>query len=802
MKLVDDVFCQAKDWPTFMERIRKIFDNARKYNIYISRRKLQIGMKVFFAGFNVICDKVKGAIIKPDESLLESIRNFPVPEKPRDIKAFQGLINQVNCFNMDVSQSIVTLRQLLKKRTAWHLTAEMLEEFHEARAKFSSEYQELHPFDPELESGVFFDASKLRGLGWSLFQYEPPPKKGIRLIKCGSRSLIDAMKNYSVGELEMCAIFYGLRDLDYWIRGIKFCGITDHFPLVGAWKKSLEDIESPRIKTMIEKCRVYDMDLQYLPGSWNLIADALSRLPTLRHFTEEELESHAEIEAHTANHTSYEDVSSDATLEPFFDEAVKDKKYQMIVTAVEEGKNVSELMKDHPGWMYKKQWDSLGIINRKSDKMLILDGTKIVVPHELRKMVLKQLHLAHLGYANTSETAKELYYWPSMLQDIKNITESCEACITDNPSRMKEPMVTMLEKPLNEIQPMEQTSIDLFYLNGRNYLLLVDRASSKPWVRKLRSQRPDEIIEKLDLIFMDVGYPSIIRSDGAKTFKGGFEKYLKDHKIKHQVSSAYFAESNGKAERNVGKCKNVISRAIHAKEDVDLAIHAMCNTHLQSIGATPNELFYKRQIKCHLPQIKRRIELMSCMDKRENKRQQQSKYAGRKKKFSKELKPGQKVEIQDEKSRKWRYSGIIKRKRDNGVSYDVEFCKPGSTPKIYLRNRKFLKESKNVQHDCNESGRDTNTDEDSICKQNKDRGITCTDKRRKHSMKLRNKNVQRVVEPEYDDQVKRGKQIHGCQANTTCDQRGQSSKSRRADTEQSRQGHKGKQPSRRYKSSQ
>ena len=77
---------------------------------------------------------------------------------------------------------------------------------------------------------------------------------------------------------------------------------------------------------------------------------------------------------------------------------------------------------------------------------------------------------------------------------------------------------------------------------------MVDRASLKPWVRKLRSQRPDEIIEKLDLIFMDVGYPSILRSDGAKTFKGGFEKYLKDHKIKHQVSSAYFAESNGQAE--------------------------------------------------------------------------------------------------------------------------------------------------------------------------------------------------------------------------------------------------------------
>ena len=58
---------------------------------------------------------------------------------------------------------------------------------------------------------------------------------------------------------------------------------------------------------------------------------------------------------------------------------------------------------------------------------------------------------------------------------------------------------------------------------------------------------------------------------------------------------------------------------------------------------------------------------MSCMNKRENKRQQQSKYAGRKKKFSKELEVGQKVEVQDEKSEKWRYSGIIKRKRESSL---------------------------------------------------------------------------------------------------------------------------------------
>ena len=85
--------------------------------------------KVFFTGFNGIYDKEKGAIIKPDEGLLKSVREFPRPENPGDIKSFQGMINQVNSFNPDVSQSIVTLRQLLQKRSAWHVTKNMLDEF-------------------------------------------------------------------------------------------------------------------------------------------------------------------------------------------------------------------------------------------------------------------------------------------------------------------------------------------------------------------------------------------------------------------------------------------------------------------------------------------------------------------------------------------------------------------------------------------------------------------------------------------------------------------------------------------------
>ena len=102
-----------------------------------------------------------------------------------------------------------------------------------------------------------------------------------------------------------------------------------------------------------------------------------------------------------------------------------------------------------------------------------------------------------------------------------------------------------------------------------------------------------------------------------------------------------------------------------------------------------------------------------------------------------------------------------------------------------------------MHHD---TGKDDYTNRGSVCKQNNDGEVICTNKGRKHSMKLRNKNVQGVVEPQGDDRAKRSKQIYGCQANTAFEKQGQDGESRRAG--QSKQGYKGEQLTRRHKKSQ
>ena len=158
----------------------------------------------------------------------------------------------------------------------------------------------------------------------------------------------------------------------------------------------------------------------------------------------------------------------------------------------------------------------------------------------------------------------------------------------------------------------------------------------------------------------------------SKEFTGGFEKYLAEHGIEHKVSSAYFPEGNGMAERHVFKAKSAMKRALSAKQDMELTLAAMRNTNLQSIGNSPSNLFYKRQIRCHLPQLRRRINISVSMQRKEAVRKEQLKKTRRRKKRSKEFKVGDKVLIQCQKTKKWLFKGTIT-ERVKEDSYNIRF---------------------------------------------------------------------------------------------------------------------------------
>ena len=52
---------------------------------------------------------------------------------------------------------------------------------------------------------------------------------------------------------------------------------TDHKPLESIWKKTIMSA-SPRLQRLLLKMAKYDVEIRYIQGKTNVIADALSRV--------------------------------------------------------------------------------------------------------------------------------------------------------------------------------------------------------------------------------------------------------------------------------------------------------------------------------------------------------------------------------------------------------------------------------------------------------------------------------------------------------------------------------------------
>ena len=56
---------------------------------------------------------------------------------------------------------------------------------------------------------------------------------------------------------------------------------------------------------------------------------------------------------------------------------------------------------------------------------VLIWGSRVVVPKELRERLLKELHAVHSGIVRMKLLAREHFWWPGMDAEIENIARSC-----------------------------------------------------------------------------------------------------------------------------------------------------------------------------------------------------------------------------------------------------------------------------------------------------------------------------------------------------------------------------------------
>ena len=131
----------------------------------------------------------------------------------------------------------------------------------------------------------------------------------------------------------------------------------------------------------------------------------------------------------------------------------------------------------------------------KGTLLLMKDRAKIVIPKPALSKIIAELHRAHSCINKTYTTARQLYYWPHMKNDIEQAIAACSLCQADRPTQARPIASGTNPGSVNEI------GTDLFFAIGKKWLATVDRYSGYAWLTQLHGTHTAKITKELSNIF-------------------------------------------------------------------------------------------------------------------------------------------------------------------------------------------------------------------------------------------------------------------------------------------------------------
>ena len=253
---------------------------------------------------------------------------------------------------------------------------EQKEAFEELKRRLSSA-ETLGYFNKNAPTQVIADASP-EGLGAVLTQLH---KDGPRIISYASRSLTETERRYSQTENEALALIWTCEKFHPYIYGTPFELVTDHKPLEVIYGSKSRPCA--RIERWVLRMQPYKFKVIYQPGPKN-IADLLSRLVS-REESGSKHSSQAEI------YVRFVAISATPTA--------------MTTREVEEASAEDEELSAIRRCINGESWDHLVYKQYTPCSgelctigQLILRGTRIVIPKELRPRILSLAHERPLRY--------------------------------------------------------------------------------------------------------------------------------------------------------------------------------------------------------------------------------------------------------------------------------------------------------------------------------------------------------------------------------------------------------------------
>ncbi|XP_008179138.1 uncharacterized protein K02A2.6-like [Acyrthosiphon pisum] len=648
---IDDIIVYGKNKEEHDERLRKVLQRARH--------------------------EITNEGVKPDYNKIKTIKELKPPENKEALQRILGVVNYVGKFLPNVAQINAPLRELIKKDVIFEWTKLHSDALDKLKEMLVSE-PVLQYYDSKIPLTLSVDASK-DGLGAVLLQNNLP-------VIYASKSLTESQKKYAQIEKEALGIAFGCHRFHQYIYGRKVKVETDHRPLESIFKKPL--VLCPlRLQRILIKLQQYELIVKYKPGKELLIADTLSRIKSEGDSIFDDWENR-EVEV------TIEEVNVSTS--------INENKREQIKSATELDKELN-LLKHYviEGWPEKREqlneetkkyWECKELITVHDG--VLYKSNRIIVPESLKSEMLKRIHFNHMGIEKCKYRARSCLYWVGMNKDIEGVVNKCQICLKYRKTNTKEP----LECSEVPDKPWQVVGTDLFYFQGKNYVLIVDYFSKFVEFVMIPKLTSSNTINAIKSNFSRHGVPETIRSDGGTQYTSEeFQKFIKEWHIKHIISSPTNAQSNGMVERHIQTIKKMLIKADEDNKDVYLTLLEYRNTPISKDLASPAEILMGRKIKGLLPIEDEKGKYVEVREKLIELQNKQKQYYDKNAKGLKELKEGDKVYLQKERNGKQWSPGVIKNKIDGRRSYIVKLDKGGEL----WRNRRLLHKTPEVLENKN-----------------------------------------------------------------------------------------------------
>ena len=269
---IDDILIFADSEEQLLERMEIVFQRFREFNCTIHPGKIISGAReIEFVGH-----LISESGLRFTKEKLQGVRDFPLPLTKKHLKSFLGLASyfrdHVRGFAMIARPLQDEVGSYAKtERNARVIWTPPLEEAFDALRTAVDQCATLHYMEDGMHDPIYLDTDASNyGIGAYLYQVRDGKDYPTMFI---SKSLNKTQLNWSVPEKEGYAIFYALVKMEHLLRDVPFTLLTDHENLTRIYSTGSQKVL--RWRLFIQE---FNMKLIKIPGEFNVVADAFSRL--------------------------------------------------------------------------------------------------------------------------------------------------------------------------------------------------------------------------------------------------------------------------------------------------------------------------------------------------------------------------------------------------------------------------------------------------------------------------------------------------------------------------------------------